>query len=291
VRWSAAGELVPRSLETLRSMGVLQRIALCWGAAALIIWWLHRGKNTSERSLWWAVSALLLGYWLACLLLGRTGDPYSLQGWFGTGLDRALLGEAHLYKGEGIPFDPEGLASTVPAVAQVLLGVLAGRLVMRWPPGPELVARLFVMACVMCVLGWLWQLEFPLNKKIWSSSYVLLSSGLAMATLALLLWWLQVLRRRGPWVPFFEVFGKNALFVFVMSGLVPRVLGLLRWSDGVGAEGQPLWLSPLPWLYRSFFAGIGGDPRLGSFLFSLANLALYWALAAWLDRRRIYIRV
>jgi predicted acyltransferase len=285
VRWDASGELVMRSLETLRTMGVLQRIALCWGAAAVLVW------AFGERGALWSAAALLLGYWLVSLLAGKPGDPYGLQGWFGTTIDRALLGEAHLYRGEGVPFDPEGLASTPPAIAQVLLGYLVGNVVRRARPGPELVARLFVAACVALLLAYVWQLEFPLNKKIWSSSYVLHTTGLALATLALLIWLIDVQRRRGPWIPFFEVFGKNALFVFVMSGFVPRVLGLLRWSDGVDAEGKPKWLSPLPWVYRTVFADIGPDPRLGSFLFSVANLALYWALAAWLDRRRIYIRV
>lgn len=285
VRWDAQGELVLRSLETLRTMGVLQRIALCWGAAAVLVW------AFGERGAWWSAAVLLLGYWLACVMLGAPGDPYSLRGWFGTDIDRALLGESHLYRGEGVPFDPEGLASTPPAVAQVLLGYLAGGVVRRARPGTELVARLFVAASVALVLAYAWQLGFPLNKKIWTSSYVLHTTGLALATLALLIWLIDVRRIGGPWIGFFEVFGKNALFVFVMSGFVPRVLALLRWSDGVDAEGKPKWLSPLPWVYRTVFADLGPDPRLGSFLFSVANLALYWALAAWLDRRRLYIRV
>jgi predicted acyltransferase len=93
------------------------------------------------------------------------------------------------------------------------------------------------------------------------------------------------------WVRFFEVFGRNPLFVFVLSGLVPRVLALLRWPVGVDAQGHAQWTSPLPWVYEQVFAGIGSDPRLGSLLYALAHLALYAALAAWLDRRRLYIRV
>lgn len=288
VRWDAEGGLVLKSLETLRTMGVLQRIALCWGAAAVLVWAVER---RGVRAIVVVVAALLLGYWWACLALGAQSDPYSLQGWFGNAVDRMLLGEAHLYKGEGRPFDPEGLASTAPAIAQVLLGYLAGRYVKERPANSELVARLFIAAAMALLLAYLWQLEFPLNKKIWTSSYVLHTTGLALATLALLVWRIEVQRKREAWTFFFEVFGKNALFVFVLSGLVPRCLALVRWSDGVDAEGTPRWLSPLPWLYRSAFADIGSDPRLGSFLFSVANLALYWALAAGLDRRRIYIRV
>ena len=102
VRWDEAGQLVPRSLETLRVMGVLQRIALAFGAAAVIVWALGR---RGEHAALWAAAVLLLGYWAACLLWGAAGDAYSLQGFFGTAIDRALLGDKHLYKGEGVPFE------------------------------------------------------------------------------------------------------------------------------------------------------------------------------------------
>ena len=285
LRWNAEGDLVLRSLETLRFMGVLQRIALCWGAAAVIVWALGR------RGAGWSAAVLLVGYWAACQLWGDLADPYSLQGFFGTTLDRALLGGAHLYKGEGVPFDPEGLASTVPAIAQVLLGYLVGESVVRARLDATLVSRLFVAACTALLLAYGWQLEMPLNKKIWSSSYVLLSTGLAMMALALLIHLIDVQGRRSAWMRFFEVFGKNALLVFVMSGFVPRVLGLWRWNDGLDGEGKPRWITPLPWLHRTLFAPIGSDPRIGSLLFAVANLAAYWLLAQWLDRRRIYIRV
>ena len=288
VRWDSAGELVARDWGQLRVMGVLQRIALAWGMAALIVW------LAGARGALMTVVALLLGYWLACLGLGAAGDPYSLAGWFGTGLDRAVLGAAHLYQGEGVPFDPEGLASTAPAVAQVLLGWWVGQRLQSAPPTADSVARLFVLALLLGVAAYAWQLVMPLNKKIWTSSYVLLTTALATATLASLVWRLDLpmgqKRNTGGWVRFCEVFGKNALFVFVMSGLVPRVLALLRWSDGVDGEGLPRFITPLPWIYRTLFADLGSDPRLGSLMFAVANLAAYWALAAWLDRRRIYIR-
>ena len=288
VRWDAGGELVPRGWDTLRIMGVLQRIALCFGAAAALVWLLPR------RGVLGAAAVLLLGYWLACLALGAPGDPYSLQGWFGTAIDRALLGEAHLYRGEGLPFDPEGLASTAPAVAQVLLGWWVGDKVERERLGAELVAQLFLWATALLVVAYLWQLALPLNKKIWTPSYVLLTTGLAMMVLATLIHLIDLRARPAEqwgWASFFEVFGRNALFVFVASGFVPRVLALLRWQDGSAADGTPQWTSPLPWLYQNLFAGLGSDPRLGSLAFACANLSLYWLLAWVLHRRRIYIRV
>jgi predicted acyltransferase len=289
VRWSAEGELVLRSWETLRLMGVLQRIALCFGAAAALVWWLE-----GRGGVLWAAAALLLGYWAACLALGAPGDPYSLQGWFGTAVDRALLGTSHLYRGEGVPFDPEGLASTAPAIAQVLLGWWAGRLMAGRRLDERQVARLMRWGAALLALGWIWQLGFPLNKKIWTSSYVLHTTGAAMLALGLCVQLVDIRARPRElwgWARFFEVFGRNPLFIFVLSGLVPRVLGLLRWSAGTAADGSPLWTSPLPALFQSVFAGIGSDPRLGSFLFATANLGFYAALAFWMDARRWYLRV
>ena len=303
VRWDATGELVLRSGDTLRLMGVLQRIALCFGAAAVIVWCsCRRAVGHRSNGPLWVAAALLVGYWLACRVFGDTADPFSLNGYFGTAIDRALLGTQHLYTGEGRPFDPEGLASTVPAIAQVLLGWWVGRMVVRSGLNTALVARLGLWATLLLVGAYVWQLDMPLNKKIWSSSYVLHTTALAMLALALLVHLIDIRKQptelRG-WVRFFEVFGKNPLFVFVLSGLVPRVLGLLRWPDESGLQnavpGAAQWMSPLPWLYRHVFAGFGSswgaDARLGSFLFACANLCVYALLAWWLDRRRIYIRV
>lgn len=288
VRWDAAGALVPRSLEALRIMGVLQRIALAWGLAAVIV------GLTGRRGALWTTALILLAYWAACLLFAQGADPYSLEGFFGTTLDRTLLTPAHLYKGEGVPFDPEGLASTLPAIAQVLLGYAVGDVVRRGPLNAELVVRLFITAVALGVLAYLWQLQMPLNKKLWTSSYVVWTTALATALLALLIQ--QVDRRSasepvGRWVVFFELFGKNALFVFVLSGFLPRVLALLRWPDGTGPDGAAQFITPLPWLYRTLFEPIASDARIGSLAFAVANLLFYAALAWALDRRRIYIRV
>lgn len=292
VRWDAGGELVARSWESLRLMGVLQRIALAFGFASAIVW--ACGRGTKPRAVLIATAALLIAYWAACLAFGAPGDPYGPQGWFGTAVDRALLGEGHLYRGEGRPFDPEGLASTAPAVAQVLLGWWVGQAVAGARRDAALVARLFLWATALLVLAWLWQLQMPMNKKIWTSSYVLHTTGLATMALAACIHLVDIRRRPAElfgWARFFELFGRNALFVFVLSGVVPRVLALWRWPDGITADGAPRWTSPLPWIHEQFFAGIGSDPRLGSLLFACANLALYGALAWWLDRRGLHIRV
>ena len=291
VRWDSAGELVLRSADTLRLMGVLQRIALCFGAAAAVVWLL--GERGVKGPLVVA-AVLLLGYWAACHALGAPGDPFSLQGWFGTALDRAVLGAAHLYQGEGLPFDPEGLASTAPAIAQVLLGWWAATLVLGHPADAAGVARLCLWAVALLVLAYGWQLDMPLNKKIWTPGYVLFSTALAMLTLTTCIHLIEIRRRpaelRG-WVRFFEVFGRNPLFIFVLSGLVPRFLGLLRWPAGTDGQGTTVWTTPLSGLQQSVFLPLAADPRLGSLLYALANLLFYAAIAAWMDRRGLFVRV
>ena len=289
VYWTADGALALKSFETLRTMGVLQRIALCYGAAAVLVWCLPR------RGVLMAAAALLVGYWLACVGLGEPSDAYGLLGWFGTDVDRALLGTNHLYRGEGLPFDPEGLASTPPAIAQVLLGWWVGHTLLRHGRvDAPLLLRFFIVALLLAALAYAWQLAMPLNKKIWTSSYVLLSTALALATLATLMHHLEnrpaAAHKSFP-VRLGEAFGKNPLFIFVLAGFVPRVLALLRWPDAFRPDGTVAYTSPLPWVYQNVFAGIGGDPRLGSLLFACANLSVYAGLALWLDRRRLYLRV
>ena len=295
VRWDAQGELTWRSWDTLRLMGVLQRIALCWALAALIVRW-GRWRAALGSS-----AALLLGYWAACESWARGPDPYSLEGFFGTHWDRAWLGASHLYRGEGVPFDPEGLASTAPAVAQVLLGYLAGQWWLRRRDDPRLPLQWGLAAVALCVLGGGWQFLMPLNKKIWTSSYVLWTTGWAVAAMTTMVmtqrWsahsrsasWCQSAMR--PWGHLWVAFGRNALAIFALSGLVPRLLTLWRIEDGLTAEGAPRWITPLPWIYRTVFEPMTADPRASSLLFAMVTVGVYGALALWLDRRGLYWRV
>jgi predicted acyltransferase len=177
----------------------------------------------------------------------------------------------------------------------VLLGYAVGRLVVSQRAIDDaLLVRLFVGACVLLALAWLWHFAMPVNKKIWTSSYVLATTGAATATLALALRGIEMRGARAAWIGWMEAHGRNALFIFVLSGFLPRVLALFRWGDGADAEGRPRWLTPLPWVYRTVFEPLGamaGDPRLGSLGFALANVALYTALAVAMDRRRLYVKV
>jgi predicted acyltransferase len=304
VEWNQQGELVLKSFSDLRYLGVLQRIGLSFGAAAVMIKCL--AGDGSIRRVIILSSGILAAYWAICWFGGEPKDPYSLEGYLGTKIDRAVLGESHLYHGEGAAFDPEGLLSTLPSIAQVLLGWCAGRIATNPPLSFETLGKLALFGVYCLAIAWVWQLLFPLNKKIWTSSFVLYTTGLATLGLSLAIHivelsgygtqkpsdraslWAQII---GAIVRFFEWFGKNPLFLFVLSSLLPRVLPLIRWDAGTNAQGEPVFTSLLPWLHKTLFAPISSDPRLGSFLYSVA-LLMFFAIIAWvLDRKKIYIRV
>lgn len=284
--------------QGVRILGVLQRIAIAYFFASILAYYFK------PRTLIYISAAILLGYWGLCAFLG-TADPYSLEGWFGTAIDKQILGVAHMYKGEGVPFDPEGLMSAMPAVVQVVFGYLAGVFIKKqgqvdwlWTKVPQsnephfkLLSGMFVMGFILLVLAWTWSLGFPINKKIWTSSYVLYTTGLGILTIGTMIWYIEVQGVKNWLTRFFDVFGKNPLFIFVLSGLLPKTLGLIRIPMGVNDLGETTFGSPLTWFYKNVCAQIPGIPEIGSFAYSLCFLVLMWAICYWLDQKKIYIKV
>ncbi len=284
VKWSD-GVLVFKPWETVRIFGVLQRIALCYFFASVIIYY---GK--SRIALFIGMMILVI-YWVLAYALGAAGHPFSLSGYFGNAVDQSVLGITHLYKGEGVPFDPEGLTSTLPAIVQVILGFLVGEYIQLKGKNYEMLAQLILTGVVLVVAGYIWDFSFPINKKIWTSSYVLYTSGLAIITLSMLIYLLEFKNTKGAWSKFFDVFGKNPLFVFVLSGFLPRVLSLLRWVDHQDTEGKPVFTSSLPWFYEKVCKNMNSDLRVGSFVYALCVIAFFGLLAFYLDKKKIYIKV
>jgi predicted acyltransferase len=284
VQWHD-GYLIVKNFQQVRIMGVLQRIALSYFLAALIIYY------AKPRGAFVIGCIILLLYWVLTLLAGAPGDPYSLQGFWGTSFDIHLFGINHVYKGEGVPFDPEGLSSTPGAIVQVIIGYLTGQYIQQKGKTFEMLANLLVMALVLMAVGYIWDMQFPINKKIWSSSYVVYTSGLAMATLGILIYAIEFKEKRGAWSRFFDVFGKNPLFIFVLSGFLPRVLGLIRIPHGTNEEGLPVYLSPFGWLYEYICKPISTDQRIGSLVYALILIAFYWLIVYSMDKKKIYIKV
>lgn len=296
---NAEGKLVG-----VRLLGVLQRIALCYFFGAIICYYLK------PKGAFLAAVLLLLLYWALCIA-GNPTDPYSLQGWFGTDIDKAILQDIHMYKGEGIAFDPEGLMSTLPAIAQVLFGYLVGDYILKKAavataaadPASStvtsvkdsnlypLLTGLFLAAMAFLICGYAWGLSFPINKKIWTSSYVVVTTGMAVAVLATLIYFIEVKQVRSWWTRFFDVFGKNALFVFALSAFLPKGLRLIRLPNGVSAQGVAQYVSPWNWLYEKVYKYVPGAPELGSLLFALTVILFLWAVCYWMDRKKIYVKV
>jgi predicted acyltransferase len=292
VKWNG-DVLEMKPLDNLRIMGVLQRIALCYFFASVIVYYFK------QRGAFVTAAVLLLLHWMLCLLLGSPGDPYSLNGWFGNSIDKSILGEAHLYRGEGVPFDPEGLMSTFAAIVQVIFGYLVGDYMQKMSKANEnstngsyqMIASLFVTATILTVTGLAWDMVFPINKKIWTSSYTIYTTGLAIYTIATMIWFIEVKHARNWLTKFFDVFGKNPLFIFVLSGFLPRAIGLIRIPNGINDEGLPKYLSPFGWFYEKICKQVPGIPENGSLVYAISMIIMYWAICYWLDKKKIYIKV
>jgi predicted acyltransferase len=290
--------LVAKPWETVRIFGVLQRIAVAYFFASLLVYYLKL------RPLVITSLVILLAYWFLCYALGSPADPYSLPGYFGTSVDKAILGVSHMYKGEGVPFDPEGIASAIAAIVQVIIGYLTGKYIRekgrqapnantgeKAPVSYEMLSHLFIYGSLLIFAGFVFDLAFPINKKIWTSSYVLYTSGLALMVLGLLIYLLEFKNAKGWWSSFFDAFGKNPLFIFVLSGFLPRLLGLIRWVDKRDEEGKPVYTTPFPWFYNHLCKPIFTDPRAGSLFYAICIVAFYWLIAYYLNKKKVYIKV
>jgi len=270
--------------QGVRILGVLQRIALSYFFASVII---HFFKI---RGAFIAAAVILLGYWFLCVA-ANPADPFSLQGWFGTAVDRKILGDAHMYKGEGVVFDPEGLMSLFAAIVQVIFGYFAGDYILKKGKTHEMVNGLFVAGCVLIFAGFCWDMVFPINKKIWTSSYTIYTTGLALLTLSVLIYIIEFKNWRGWWSRFFDVFGKNPLFIFVLSGMLPRLLALIRIPNGTSPEGKPLYTSPLPWFYDHICKPVSSNLNNGSLLYAICMILFMWLIVWWMDKKKIYVKV
>jgi predicted acyltransferase len=266
-----------RDYSTLRIMGVLQRIALAYGIGAVIC-------LTVRRDWLWVVTAvILLGYWGLLALFGGA-DPYSLESNLVARVDIALLGVNHMYKGFGIPFEPEGLLSTIPSVATVIIGYFTGEMINRSKEGGKNVVKLLLFGAASAGLGYLWGLFFPINKPLWTSSYVLFSAGLAMGLLALIYLIADVLKFQ-KWGTFFLVFGTNALFAYALAGIWTKtMLYIIKIPSG---DEQ---INLYQWIYQKIFVPLAGNMN-GSLLFAISQVMIIWFVVLILYRKKIFIRL
>ncbi|MES2454533.1 MAG: DUF5009 domain-containing protein [Bacteroidota bacterium] len=266
------GSLSLSPIANTRVMGVLQRIALCYGIASLLIYYL------STRMVAVISVLFLLGYWLILLFCGNPADPFSMTGNAGQFLDLFVLGDKHLYHGEGIAFDPEGILGTIPAVVNVVIGYYAGRFIQQKGKGFETIAKLLLAGGLLILLSMCLNPIFPINKKLWSSTFVLHTCGIDLVITGVLIYLIEV-RKSISWTPFFTVLGKNPLFIYLVS----EVLVILTYTVFASWDifGN---------LNRSIFQAIAPGP-VGSLLFAISFMLVCWLVGYILDKRKIYIRV
>jgi predicted acyltransferase len=260
----------------LRIMGVLQRLALCYFFASLIF--LH----TKWKEQAYIAAILLLGYWVL-MLYGGNGD-FTKEGNFAGLIDRFILTENHIWASSKI-FDPEGILSTMPAIATCLSGVLCGTWLKTNRTDMEKVAGMFIFGGILISVGWIWNFSFPINKSLWTSSYVCFMSGQALCILAVCYWLIDI-KNYTKWTKPFVIFGVNALALFVGSAMLARIMiYILTWT---GADGKTMHLQK--WIYTTIFAPFA-SPVNASLMYALAYIG-FWLFLMWLlYRKRIYIKV
>lgn len=256
-----------------RILGVLQRIALCYCFASLMVYYLK------SRTVLIISAALLLLYWGVCFWFGNPADPLSLQGNAGIRLDLWLMGDAHMYHGEGVAFDPEGWLSTIPAIVNVVAGYFVGLHVQKSGKTYEGLTKLILAGFALLIIAFFWNYMFPINKKLWTSSFVLHTVGLDCMLLAAIIY-IMDMQKRTRWGWFFEVVGKNPLTVYLISELLVTVLYLVK------VDGDT---SLFRWIYVHLFS-FAGD-YWGSLLFAVAYMLLCWSAGYWMDKKKVYLRV
>ncbi len=267
VHWNANHELVMNPISHTRIMGVLQRIALAYCAAALMVRYLK--LSTVIRL---SVVFLLL-YWLILLMFSAGDNPYDMLMNAGSRIDRWVFGESHLYHGEGVAFEPEGILSTLPSIANVTFGYAAGRWIQQKGNSYEGLTKLLLTGAALILLALIWNWVFPINKKLWTGSFVLLTVGIDCILLSALIYVIDFLQIK-RWTYFFEVFGKNPLFIYLLSELGVTLL---------------YFFNVYGWLYTNIFQPAGN--YFGSFLFAVSIMLACWMIGYILDKRKIYVRV
>jgi predicted acyltransferase len=271
-------------VEHVRVFGVLQRIGIAYALGGLLTL-----KTTLKQQVV-MLAVILYGYWFAMTLLPVPGSGAlgalmldSNSGNLAAWLDRAILGANHIWIG-GVVYDPEGPLSTIPAVGTVIIGVIAGRWIGSPRPLLERITGLFAAGAIGAMVGMMWHWSFPINKSLWTSSFVVFTAGMACLTLATCMWLIDINRVTG-WTKPFVVYGVNPMVAFVGSGVMARLIYTIFRVD---VDGHPMSVQAA--FHRTVFEG-WLPPRLASLCFALTFVLFWYAILLELYRRKIYIRV
>jgi len=269
--------------DHVRILGVLQRIGLVYIAAALLT------LRTTLKQQVIIVAVLLYGYWFAMTLIPIPGKEIGAllldkpSETLAAHLDRAILGAKHIWAGS-VTYDPEGPFSTIPAIGTAILGVFAGRWIGQRRPLVERMVGLFAVGCLAMVLGLMWNWSFPINKNIWTSSYVVFTAGMACVTLATIVWIIEEHNIRW-WTKPFVIYGVNPIVAFVGSGVLARIIYTL-WK--VQYNGKPTPVQTVT--YNELFA-TWLEPKNASLAFAVATVLFWFLVLAVMYRRKIFLKV
>jgi predicted acyltransferase len=269
--------------EHVRIMGVLARIGIVYIFAALLT------LRTTLKQQVVIVAALLYGYWFAMTLIPVPGhgigalmldNPSETLAAY---LDRLILTKNHIWTGS-VTYGPEGPFSTIPAIGTAMLGVMAGRWIKQPRPLIERIAGLFAVGCLAMVVGLMWNWSFPINKNLWTSSYVVFTAGMGCAALATIMW-LTDEHNIKWWTKPFVIYGVNPIVAFVGSGVLARIIYTL-WK--VDYQGKPTAVETV--IYKSVFEPFM-DPKNASLAMAFATVVFWFAILAILYRKKIFLKV
>ena len=279
------------NFSTIRIPGVLQRIAVCYLIASIVY------LTTRPRTLAIIAVAILIIY---CLLMmyvpapGYYAGDLSKEGSLASYIDRTVFG-VHIWR-QAIVYDPEGILSTMGALGTTLFGILTGNLIRRKDKTPiEKVAHMLIAGFVCLMIGWAWNAWFPINKALWTSSYVFFTTGLGLQILALCYWLIDI-KGYKAWTKPFVIFGVNAIVLFVGTGMMARLMGMSTGFMGKFSsllhvrkpDGSPMALQPF--IYDHLFAS-WLSPNNASLAFAISFILLWLFLMWLLYRKNIIIKI
>ena len=268
------------NLDSLRYLGVFQRLALVYffGSVCAVLF--------NRKFIPWLVGIILVAY---ALILGfGHGYDFSLENIIAR-IDNHVLGTNHMYHmsvfDETLSFDPEGILSTLPCIAHVLIGYLVGRMILSVHNNTERVTTMLLWGSVMLLAGWLLQYGIPCGKKIWSSTFVMITCGMAMCIQAMLIHFVDIKGKKGSWARFFESFGVNPLAIYLIGTILVILFGAI--PIGHDADGGNITIHSAVYNFFTSFC----NEYTASALYAICFVLLNWLIGHILYKKKIYIKI
>ncbi len=271
------------TFDHIRILGVMPRLAICYGFGSLI------ALALSKKALPWFIAGMLVVY--AVILFVGNGFEFASNNVIAI-VDNAVLGPDHMYTdhvaGESLKFDPEGLLSTLPSIAHMLIGFVCGGLIVGTKDNNLRINKLFIIGTILTFSGFLLDFGIPINKKIWSPTFVLTTCGLAASFLGLLIWIIDIKGYR-RWCRFFEAFGINPLFMYCLGAVLSIIIGAIKVPYAAVESGITTLKG---WIYQAVLMPACADnATLASLCFAILFVLLNWCIGDILYKKKIYIKI